>query len=84
MSPERLEAFLARLYVDRAARARFRADPAGEAKRGGLSESQRRALEGIDWVGLELTAQSFAQKRQRRLRRGWRQRLAALLGGLGC
>src|SRR5712692_4371475 len=58
-----LEQFLARIYVDREARARFLADPRAEAARAGLPEDQCRALEGIDRVGLEMAARSFARKR---------------------
>lgn len=64
MSAEQLEAFLARLYVDRNARAKFRANPVAEAKNAGLSSSECEALENIDWVGLEMAARSFAKKRE--------------------
>ncbi len=64
MSAQKLEAFLARLYVDAAARARFHADPAGEGRRAGLSEEDARALQNIDRAGLELAAESFARKRR--------------------
>jgi hypothetical protein len=56
------ESFLARLYVDRDARARFLADPRGEA-------ASAAAL-AIDRVGLELAAASFAHKRRRLARPG--------------
>ncbi len=59
-----LEQFLARIYVDSEARARFLADPRTEAARAGLSEDQGRALEAIDRVGLEMAARSFASKRR--------------------
>lgn len=64
MSAPALEQFLARLYVDAEARARFVADARGEAGRAGLSEDECRALESLDRVGLELAAQSFARKRE--------------------
>ncbi len=70
MSAQRLEAFLARVYVDDTARAKFRSDPAGEARRAGLTDEQARSLQEIDWEGLELAARSFARKRQRAKRRG--------------
>lgn len=62
----RLENFLARIYVDPSARARFLADPQGEAGRTGLPEEQCRALENIDRIGLEMAARSFAHKRERK------------------
>lgn len=61
MNFPRFEAFLARIYVDPEARARFLADPAGEGRRARLTEAERAALERIDGVGLELAAVSFAQ-----------------------
>jgi hypothetical protein len=64
MNAERFEAFLARLYVDPDARARFRANPLAEAKTVGLSSTECKALENIDWVGLEMAARSFAKKRE--------------------
>ena len=74
-SPE-FEAFLARLYVDGDFRARFLADPAGEAKRAGLSEVEARALESIDREGLKLAAGSYQAKSGKKARRtGWFRRL---------
>ncbi len=61
-SPE-LERFLARLYVDSEARARFLESPLGEAARAGLSDEQCRALQKIDRIGLKMAAHSFARKR---------------------
>ncbi|HEX2930159.1 MAG TPA: hypothetical protein VHV54_10620 [Candidatus Binatia bacterium] len=63
MSAQRLEAFLARLYVDAQARSRFLADPRREALNAGLVENDCAALENIDLVGLELASHSFAKKR---------------------
>jgi hypothetical protein len=63
MSTPALEQFLAGIYVDAEARARFLAAPYQEAKRAGLSENQCRALEAIDRVGLEMAARSFSRKR---------------------
>ena len=63
MKAERFEAFLAKLYVDDKARARFLADPRAEANRAGLTAEQCNALESIDPVGLQLAADSFARKR---------------------
>lgn len=58
-----LERFLANIYVDPAARARFLASPEAEASRAGLSEQQCLRLKGIDFAGLELASDSFARKR---------------------
>jgi hypothetical protein len=64
MSTARFEAFLAKIYVDAEARARFLADPRGEAMRAGLTEPEISALEKIDRIGLELTANSLQHKRR--------------------
>jgi hypothetical protein len=61
-SPE-LERFLATLYIDSKARAKFLAAPREEAARAGLSVEQCRALEKIDRIGLEMAALSFSRKR---------------------
>lgn len=61
-----VEDFLARIYVDAAARARFLANPRAEAACSGLQEWQCRALERVDRVGLEMAARSFANKRARK------------------
>jgi hypothetical protein len=66
VSAARLEAFLAKIYVDESARERFLADPRGEAAKAGLSEREIKALEKIDRAGLILTARSLQKKRQRR------------------
>ena len=63
MSTPAFEAFLARLYTDAAARARFLAEPEAEACRAGLSPDQCRALAAIDRTGLEMAARSLARKR---------------------
>jgi hypothetical protein len=62
MRPE-FEAFLARLYTDVHLRARFLANPRGEAERHQLTAEECDALDRIDRVGLELSARSFAHKR---------------------
>jgi len=64
MSTTAFEAFLARIYVDPDARARFKADPYAEARRAGLSPEECAAIVKIDWVGLELATRSFAKKRR--------------------
>lgn len=87
MSPA-FESFLARLYVDGSARARFLADPRGEAAAAGLVGDEIAAAVDIDRVGLELAARSFAHKKRRqtkpahpvgRLWRNLRGRLAAVV-----
>jgi hypothetical protein len=70
MSSPRLEAFLASIYLDEQARAKFLADPRGATTRAGLAESEIAALEKIDRVGLELTARSLSRKRQRGSKKG--------------
>lgn len=73
-----LEAFLAKIYVDAEARARFRAAPRAEASRAGLSAAECDALERMDWAGLELAARSFERKRAAKRRDGsWWRRLVA-------
>jgi hypothetical protein len=66
MSSPALERFLATIYVDPQARARFLKNPRGEAARAGLPEDQCVALESIDRVGLEMAARSYARKRERK------------------
>ena len=66
MSAKRFEGFLARLYVDSDARARFQANPVAEAKNVGLSSVECKALENINWVDLEMAARGFAKKRELR------------------
>jgi hypothetical protein len=86
VSMSALEHFLAKIYVDPAARARFLADPRAEAARAGLPEQQCRALEKIDRVGLEMAARSFAHKRARRPAYSpsrWRQIGQAFMGLFG-
>jgi hypothetical protein len=81
MSAPALETYLARLYTDAAARARFDADPAGEASRAGLSQEECAAMVEIDRVGLEMAAVSFGNKRARYARRPrpwWRQLLSRM------
>lgn len=64
MSTSAFEVFLARIYVDSDARARFKADPFAEASHAGLSPDECAAIMKIDWVGLELATRSFAKKRR--------------------
>lgn len=64
MSDSQLETFLARIYVDQAARAKFLADPRGEAIRAGLTPEQIESVVQIDREGLELFAASLERKKQ--------------------
>jgi hypothetical protein len=86
MSARAFEAFLTRIYVDAAARARFKANPREEARLAGLSDEECAALESTDWVGLEMAARSFARKRQSKLQQNrvlsFGDRLFHLLGML--
>lgn len=66
MSDARFEAFLARIYVDENARARFLADPRGEATRAGLTQEQVDDVVKIDREGLEMFAASLKRKKQGR------------------
>jgi hypothetical protein len=66
MSAQKFEAFLAKLYVDEQARARFLADPLRQALNAGLTKDECAALEQIDLIGLELAASSFARKKASR------------------
>jgi hypothetical protein len=62
----KLECYLATLYVDADARARFLSAPREEAARAGLNPAQCEALVAIDRVGLEMAAHSFERKRQKK------------------
>jgi hypothetical protein len=63
MSAIRVEALLARLYVDADARRRFLSDPRAYARRAGLTDADVEAMGRLDRVGLELAARSFEAKR---------------------
>lgn len=64
MSDARFEEFLARIYVDEDARAKFLADPRGEASRAGLTAQQIDDVIKIDREGLEMFAASLKRKKQ--------------------
>ena len=66
MSDSRLESFLARIYVDETTRAKFLADPRGEALAAGLTAEQVENILKIDRDGLELFAASLESKKHRR------------------
>lgn len=82
MSARAFETFLARVYMDAAARVRFKANPREEARSAGLSDEECAALENTDWVGLEMAARSFAhkseRKRENQLRNSFRKTLQNL------
>jgi hypothetical protein len=80
MSAQNMEALLARLYVDAAARASFRADPHGEARKAGLTEDECRSLENVDWVGVEMACSLAAKRQGKRTRSAWRHAFGRLLG----
>lgn len=63
-----MEKFLATLYVDAEARARFLQSPGVEAARAGLNPAQCDAMVKIDRVGLEMAARSFERKRQKKMK----------------
>ncbi len=63
MSGSRLEAFLARIYVEQTAREKFLADPRSEATRAGLSAQEIEDVVNIDREGLEFLAHSLEHKR---------------------
>ena len=63
MSGSRLEAFLARIYVEQTAREKFLADPRGEATRAGLTAQEIEDVVKIDREGLEFFAHSLEHKR---------------------
>jgi hypothetical protein len=76
MSSPQLEAFLARLYADRAFLERFLSVPEDAMKEAGLTPRERDAASEIDRASLLLAAHSYERKRQAR---GWRPRQATFL-----
>lgn len=62
MPPLTLEAFLARVYTDSAAREAFLRDPAGEATGAGLPAAVAAAMRGVDGPGVAATAEGLARK----------------------
>ena len=65
MSISKLEALLARIYVDPKAREKFLSNPSREALSAGLSSEEIDAVKQIDLVGLELFVESLERKRNR-------------------
>jgi hypothetical protein len=63
MSARAFESFLARIYVDAGARARFKENPRAEAERAGLSDAECTALESCPQTANE-TAEGFSSFRQ--------------------
>ena len=68
MSTPALERFLAKIYIDPEARAKFLANPLEEAARAGLPDDLCKALQSIDRIGLEMAARSYARKREHKKR----------------
>lgn len=66
MNDQKMEKFLASLYVDAKLRARFLAAPREEAARARLNPEQCDALAAIDRVGLKMAAHSFERKREKK------------------
>ena len=73
MSTPEFEAFLARLYTDPEARARFLKDRTAEAIAANLTQDQIASLETLDAEALEAAAHSFARKRQHKLQHAKRR-----------
>jgi hypothetical protein len=82
MSGIAIEAYLARLYADPAARETFLADPVSAARAAGLGEGEANSLRDIDRAGLRMAAASYAHKREqhRRPKMGWYESLRQLWG----
>ncbi len=68
MSTTALEAYLAQLYTDPAARQTFLTDPLRAAREAGLDEADANLLCDIDKVGLHMAAASYAHKREQHRR----------------
>jgi hypothetical protein len=66
VNDQNMERFLASLYVDAELRARFLVEPREEARLAGLNPAQCDALAAIDRVGLQMAADSFKRKRQKK------------------
>jgi hypothetical protein len=64
----RLEAFLARIYVDAQARENFLANPRAAAAAAGLDRDETEAVAHIDRAGLRMAAESLRRKRERKRR----------------
>lgn len=66
MSAPALEAFLARLYTDESALAKFLEAPTEAARAAGLDDAEVLALADADQIGLVMAAASYRAKRERR------------------
>jgi hypothetical protein len=69
MSAQSFEQYLAKLYTDAEARAKFLSNPGAAAAAEGMTPEECEALARIDVAGLELAARSFARKREQKERR---------------
>jgi hypothetical protein len=63
MNSVALEAYLAKLYTDAAAREFFLLDPVNAARNAGLTDAEAESLRTIDKAGLRMAAASYAHKR---------------------
>ncbi|MBL0124462.1 MAG: hypothetical protein IPP88_17615 [Betaproteobacteria bacterium] len=63
MSSAAIEAYLAKLYTDSAAREAFLVNPESAARDAGLSAADAESLRTIDKAGLRMAAASYAHKR---------------------
>ena len=66
MSSPALEEFLARLYSDEPALAKFLQAPTEAAQAAGLNDAEVSALANADHIGLVMAAASYRTKRERR------------------
>ncbi|MBS1824451.1 MAG: hypothetical protein JST93_03955 [Acidobacteria bacterium] len=73
MSTPEFESFLARLYTDPEARARFLNNRIAEAQSANLTPDQIASLEHLDADALEAAAHSFTRKRQHKLQHAKRR-----------
>jgi hypothetical protein len=72
---DKVEIFLAQLYVDRSLREQFLLDPIAIASRYGLSPDQCRSLAMMPVQDLQTAARSFESKRRFKAQRGYGARL---------
>jgi len=66
MSSPALEEFLARLYTDEPALAKFLQPPTEAARAASLNDAEVSALADADRIGLVMAAASYRAKRERR------------------
>jgi hypothetical protein len=66
--------------VDERLRAAFAASPIDEALKYGLTEDEAKKMADIDYIGLEMAADSFLRKRIKRGEGKLKSKLARLIG----